>query len=76
MSRKKLALKAGKQKKIKAKLKFEKKVKNHRKVAWESDDESVATVTKGRIKAVSRGTCSVYAYAQNGVCAKVKVTVK
>ena len=30
---------------------------------------------KGVIKAVAPGTCSIYAYAQNGVCAKVAVTV-
>ena len=31
---------------------------------------------KGKITAVGKGSCYVYAYAQNGVCAKVKVTVK
>ena len=52
------------------------KVKKHRAVAWESSDISVATVSKGKIKAVGQGTCTIYAYAQNGICAKVEVTVE
>ena len=49
----------------------------HRKVAWESDNINVATVnSKGQVKGVAKGTCYVYAYAQNGLSAKVKVTVK
>ena len=53
------------------------KVKNHRKVAFESSDPAVAKVTgKGKITAVKKGTCYIYAYAQDGVSAKVKVTVK
>ena len=54
-----------------------KKVSIHRKVAWESDNLNVAKVnSKGKITAVGKGTCYVYAYAQNGVAAKIKVTVK
>ena len=53
------------------------KVKQHRGVAFETDDATVATVSKkGVVKAKKKGTCYVYAYAQNGVFAKVKVTVK
>ena len=53
------------------------KVKNHRKVAWESSDIRIATVgKKGKITAVGKGTCFVYAYAQNGVMARIKVVVK
>ena len=52
------------------------KVKRHRGVAYESSDTSIATVSsKGVIKGVKKGSCAVYAYAQNGVCAKVAVTV-
>jgi len=52
-------------------------VKNHRKLAYESSDTKVATVTsKGVVKGVKKGTCYIYAYAQNGVSAKIKVTVK
>ena len=76
LSKTKLSLTAGKSKKIKATLKYKKKVASHRKVAWESDNVSVATVKNGKITAVGKGTCYVYAYAQNGVSAKVKVTVK
>ena len=76
----KVSLKAGKTFKLKAKTKAASKklkVKKHRAVAYESSDTSVATVSsKGVIKAVGKGTCEVYAYAQNGVSAKIKVTVK
>ena len=53
------------------------KIKRHRKVAFESSNPKVATVTSsGKIKAKSKGTCYVYAYAQNGVFKKIKVVVK
>ena len=54
-----------------------KNVKKHRVLKYESSDPTVATVTaKGVIKGIKKGTCKVYAYAQNGVCAVIKVTVK
>lgn len=69
-------LKVGKSFKLKAKQKG-KKVRKHRKICYESTDSAVATVTSGgKIKAVSKGTCYVYAYAQNGMYKRVKVTVK
>ena len=50
-------------------------VSNHRKVVFESDNPKVATVSKsGKVKAVGAGKCTIYAYAQNGVFAKCKVT--
>ena len=53
------------------------KVKKHRAVSYETSNPKVANVSKkGVIKGVRKGTCFVYAYAQNGVCAKIKVTVK
>ena len=53
------------------------KVKKHRAILFESSNSKVATVNKkGVIKAVGKGTCYVYAYAQNGVCKIIKVTVK
>ena len=52
------------------------KLKQHRKVAYETDNVNVARVSKkGLITAVGAGRCNVYAYAQNGVCAKITVTV-
>ena len=52
-------------------------VKKHRVLKYESTNSKVATVTKnGVIKGKKKGTCYVYVYAQNGVFAKVKVTVK
>ena len=53
------------------------KVKKHVAVRYESDNTKVASVNKkGVIKAVKKGKCTVYAFAQNGVFAKVKITVK
>lgn len=46
-------------------------------VRYLSSNTSVAAVnSKGRITANSPGTCTVYAYAQNGVYKKIRVTVK
>lgn len=76
----KVAIKKGKTFKLKAKAVAQSgklKVKSHRKILYESSKTSVATVSKkGVIKAKKKGTCYVYAYAQNGVFAKIKVTVK
>ncbi|MCR5791551.1 MAG: leucine-rich repeat protein [Lachnospiraceae bacterium] len=53
------------------------KVSRHRKIHYESSDKTVATVNgKGVITAKKKGKCVVYAYAQNGFSAAVKVTVK
>ena len=53
------------------------KVKRHRKIAFESSNPSVATVNKnGVVRGVSKGTCYVYCYAQDGVYARAKITVK
>ena len=77
LSKSKLTLKVDKSKKIKATLKHgKKKVVVHRKTSWESDNLAVATVKNGKITAVGKGSCYIYAYSQNGLSAKVKVTVK
>lgn len=53
------------------------KVKKHRGVCYESSDVKIATVNaKGKIVAKKKGTCYIYAYAQNGVSKRIKVTVK
>ena len=74
------ALKKGKTLKLKAKPVAQSKklkVKRHRKVAYESSNPKVATVSKsGAVKAKSKGSCVIYAYAQNGVCKKIVVKVK
>ena len=78
-------LKKGKKAKIKTKLLMEKKGKSPimhvsaagKGVRFWSSDKKIATVTgKGKIKAVSRGRCTIYVMAENGVKAKVRVTVK
>lgn len=78
LNKKKVTLKKGKTFKLKAKQKRGKlKVAKHRKVAFETDNKNVATVSSsGKIKAVGAGTCNIYAYTQDGKFAKCKVTVK
>ena len=82
VNRKKVTVKKGKTFKLKAAVK---KLKKNRKLMptshepvlrYVSTDKKIATVNRsGRIKGVGKGTCYVYAYAQNGVRKKVKVTV-
>lgn len=73
-------LKKGKTIKLKAKAKAESrklKVKKHRAIKYETSNPKVAKVNgKGAVKGVGKGTCFVYAYAQNGAFKRVKVTVK
>ena len=53
------------------------KVKKHVAVRYESSNTAVASVSKkGVVKGLKKGTCSIYAYAQNGAAKKIKVTVK
>ena len=77
---KKIKLKKGKKLRLKVKTVADskpRKVKKHVKVRFETTNPAVATVSKkGVIKAKGKGTCLVYAYAQNGVYLKVKVTVR
>ncbi|MBR3165021.1 MAG: FIVAR domain-containing protein [Lachnospiraceae bacterium] len=62
--------------KVKQKAKSGKKIKKHRAVAFESSNPEIATVSrKGVIKGKKKGKCTIYVYAQNGLCAKVKVKV-
>lgn len=55
-----------------------KKLKEHTAVLrYESSDKGIATVNStGKITAKAKGSCYVYAYAQNGVYKRIKVTVK
>jgi len=66
----------GKSVTLKAALKKKGKVKIHRKVAWESSDVSIAIVKNGKITGKKAGSCYIYAYAQNGLAKRIKVTVK
>lgn len=77
----KLSLKKGKSFKLKAKAvpaSKKLKVKKHRKIKYESSNPKVAKVsTSGKITALKKKkTCYIYAYAQDGIAAKIKVTVK
>ncbi|MCR5542522.1 MAG: leucine-rich repeat domain-containing protein [Eubacterium sp.] len=77
----KVTLKANKTYKFKVKKKnpAKKRVKSHvgkTGIRYESNNVKVATVKNGKIKAVGKGVCFIYTYAQNGVCKKIEVTVK
>lgn len=79
-SKKKLTLKVGKKSQIKAKQISENsklKVKQHRKLCYESSNPAVAVVSKkGKITAKEKGKAKIYVYAQNGKYKIVNVTVK
>ena len=58
-------------------IKGKKAIRRHRGVMYESSDSRIATVTKkGVIKAKAKGKCKIYAYAQNGFCKTINITVK
>lgn len=80
VNKSKVKLKKGKKFRIKAtQVATSKKTKiaKHRAISFESSNRNVATVTsKGMVKAVKKGSCTIYVYAQNGFSKKVKVTVK
>lgn len=48
---------------------------DYKTISWSSSNASVATVTKGNIKAVAQGTAVITATASNGVTATCVVTV-
>ena len=49
----------------------------HTALRYETTAATIAKVSsKGTIKAVSKGKCYIYAYAQNGLYEKIKVIVK
>ena len=74
----KVKLKVGKTYKLKAKeINLSRKIQKHRPISYESADTSVATVNKkGVIKAVGKGKCKIWVFAQNGKYTSCTVTVK
>lgn len=78
VNKSKVNLKQDKTFKIKAsEIKENKTIKHHRDIVYESSNTAVATVDKnGVVKGIKKESCYVYAYAQNGVYKKIKVTVK
>lgn len=77
----KVTLREGKTFKLKCKVKEEgsrKKLLLHTDIfRYHTSDSSIATVSKsGKIKALKKGTCTIYIFANNGVYKSVKVTVK
>ena len=79
-SGKKLSLKIGSTKKIRAQVivpKGKKTCWHIQKIRYLVSDSSVLTVSKkGKIRAKKAGQATIYAVAQNGVNAKIKVSVK
>lgn len=73
-----ITLKKGETDQITAKeIKKDNKIKLHRNLCYESSNTKVATVTsKGLIRAVGKGTCTIWVYAQNGVYKALTITVK
>lgn len=72
-------LKKGKKFSVKAKALKAKgtKVKKYAKVRYESSNAKIAKVnSKGKLKAIGKGSCKVYCYAQNGISKVLKVKVK
>ena len=76
-----LTLKVGRSKTLKATVKGVKSgrklLKHVKLVRYYSSDANVATVSRsGKVKAVSKGKCIIWAIANNGVRARVKINVK
>lgn len=78
VNKSKVTLKKNKKFTLKAsEVKKDKTIDIHRRIAFESSNEKIATVSKkGVITAKKTGTCYIYAYAQNGTYQKIKVTVQ
>ena len=76
----KVSVKKGKTVKLKCKAVPQKKklkVKRHRKIAFESSNKTIASVSsKGVVTGLKKGKCKVFAYTQNGIFKAVTVTVK
>jgi hypothetical protein len=68
---------AGKVVKIDAEELSDGERRQHRGLCYESSDTSIATVDKdGYITMVSKGTCDIWVYAQNGCYSTIKLLVK
>jgi uncharacterized protein YjdB len=69
--------KVGNYKSVTVKSSVVKKARKHVKIRYESTNTNIATVSKkGVVKAKAKGTCYIYAYAQNGVFKKIRIRVK
>ena len=63
--------------KAQAKAGSGKQLKIYRKVQYESSNKNIATVGAiGKITAKNKGSCFIFAYAQDGTFKKIKITVK
>lgn len=83
LAKSKFTLKKGKTAKIKAKIVLVDKKKKQLSNAhatqfrYATSNKEVVTVSKeGKIKAVGKGSCTIYVYARNGYAKKIKISVK
>ena len=83
VNKKKYTLKEGKKTKIRASIVKQDKNKkllpkgHGAKLTYISSDSAVAKVSKnGKITAKKKGKCKIYVYALNGMCKKIRITVK
>ncbi len=73
----KLSLKKGKSFRLNAKNAGQSKIQgNNKEVYYESSNPKVATVSqKGVIRAKKKGKCTIYTYARDRICRKVRVSL-
>ncbi len=78
VNKKKITLKRGRKYKIKASEVNENRIiQQHRSIRFVSTAPSIAKVSsKGTVKALRKGSCRIWIFAQNGVHTSVIVTVK
>lgn len=74
LNKSKLRLVAGTSEKVTTKLSPSKNIVSS-KVTWQSANNKVATVKNGNITAVAKGNTVIRAFAHDGVCAAISVTV-
>lgn len=78
VNRKRVSVKKGNTWRIRAsEVKESKPLRHHREVSYESSrPQAVSVSRRGVIKAKKKGKYTIFAYAQNGVYRKIRVTVK
>lgn len=83
LNKKKITVKVGKSKKIKAKTILVSKKKRQlsdahaKEFRYQSSDKTIAKVSvSGKITGIKKGKCDVYVFSRNGYAKRIKVTVK
>lgn len=78
VAKSRLSVKKGKKATIRvSQAKTKKKMKKLTAIRFESSNTKIATVSsKGVVKGIKKGSCTIYVYAQNGLAKTVKISVK